>query len=128
MYDRGYARRKHEWKTHLEKRHKIARKAFAENYLQFDWKRVVPINEISMYEAERRDMLRAWQLSDEKYDKDVRKFKTDNFVTEMIWGSFVYERKRSIYFEYKETSKKKKRLQHLLVLGPCLESNHTAAR
>ncbi len=69
-----------------------------------------------MREAERRDMLRAWQLSDEKYDKDVRKFKTSNFVTEMIWDSFVYERKRSIYFEYEETQKKKRRLQHLLDL------------
>ncbi len=53
-----------------------------------------------MHEAEWQDMLRVWQLSDEKYNKDVRKFKTDNFVTEMIWDSFVYERKKSIYFEY----------------------------
>ncbi len=53
-----------------------------------------------MREAEWQDMLRVWQLSDEKYNKDVRKFKTDNFVTEMIWDSFVYERKKFIYFEY----------------------------
>ncbi len=46
----------------------------------------------------------------------MRKFKTDNFVTDMIWDSFVYERKKSIYFEYEETQKKKRRLQHLLDL------------
>lgn len=34
----------------------------------------------------------------------------------MIWDSFVYERKKFIYFEYKETQKKKRRLQHLLDL------------
>lgn len=66
--------------------------------------------------AERRGMLRAWQLPDEKYDKDVREFKTDNFTTDMIWGSFAYGRKEPIYFEYEETQEKKRRLQHLLDL------------
>ncbi len=61
-------------------------------------------------------MLKAWQLSDEKYNKDVKEFKTDNFITDMIWDSFIYERKKSIYFEYEETQKKKRRLQHLLNL------------
>ncbi len=116
MYDRDYARRKHEWKTCLKKRHKIARKIFAENYLHFNWKRVVSTDEIFMCKAERQGMLKAWQLSDEKYEKGVREFKTDNFATEMIWSSFVYERKKSIYFEYEKTQKKKKRLQHLLDL------------
>jgi len=46
----------------------------------------------------------------------VRKFKTDNFITDMIWDSFIYERKRFIYFEYEEIQKKKRRLQHLLNL------------
>ncbi len=72
MYDRGYCRRKHGWKTLLDTPTRSKRYRWAQKYEHFDFKRrIVSIDEASIRKGERRGFLRTWAKPDEKFHTDV---------------------------------------------------------
>ena len=72
MYDRGYVRNGHGWKTCLNAEHKISGKAFSFKYQAFDFKRrAIFIDEVSIKKAEHKLRSKTLRLSNEAYDADV---------------------------------------------------------
>lgn len=101
MYDRGYGRRLHGWKTNLEPSHKKKRLEYAHRRRQFDWKRrIISTDEASVKKAERNMKSRSWRLPGEKFEKDVieKKGTSDEYVDGMMWGSFAWGKKGPIHF------------------------------
>lgn len=117
MYDRGYARNAHGWKTRLEPSHRAARKTFGIKYRNFDFrKRGIFTDEVSIKKAEHKFNKKTWRLRGEEYSSDVieKKHPFDEFSDGMMWASFAYNIKGPIHFFFKETPEQKAEYQHLL--------------
>ena len=116
MYDRGYGRRCHGWKTRLQPIYMKNKKAFAIKYKEFDFKRAVFTDEVRIRKAERKMKDKTWRLIGEEFEEDVveKMTQSDDFSDGMMWASIAYNRKNPIYFFFKETDEDKIALQHQL--------------
>lgn len=85
MYDREYSRRKHDWKILLDTLIKEKRYSWALKYQHFDFKRrIIFTNEASIRKEERRDFLRTWSRSNEKFDNDVIQIKQSTYLNKQF--------------------------------------------
>lgn len=112
MYDRGYGRRLHGWKTKLDAPHKSKRLRFLHDYREFDWKRrIICTDEASIKTAEQKNKGQCWRLEGEKFDNDVIKEKgpSDAFTDGMMWGSFAWGKKGPNHFFFGKRLQRRKK-------------------
>lgn len=115
MYNRGYSRKLSGWKPRLSKQQRDARRRFAKKYGEYNWRKAIFLDEVSIRKAEHRRE-RTWQAKKETFHKDVKqeKAESDEYSMGMMFGAIRYNYRGPNAFFFKETDEEREHLDALI--------------